>query len=347
MSGIRLVTVLFILTIISISIPGGHAETTPPKGLFFNYAELTSINNGKGNYTGFYCKYWVNGTETVSQIFSNGNISMNYNYSCAVRSVNYNYFNSRMGAGNFTFSTITCAYTNGTDNETGYINPHIWFYTNPSIKLNSNKEILNTEMKVASVDYNYYPGNSNKNISTIFLTASGTYVRDDSYGVFNASYTWNAYYDKSTGFIVAYVYSEVDSNGQGDGFTCTNTLYVKSSSYGVNISPVTASPEKGSSFPFMDMAFAALFVFAIIVILAMSINRRNKNNIKRHSNTGGEVRMTQNPDDGNKKEIHLDPKSSGTEQVVIKEIVKVKCQYCGALIDSTLAKCPVCGAPRS
>ena len=42
--------------------------------------------------------------------------------------------------------------------------------------------------------------------------------------VFNATYTGDAYYDKSSGFIVAYDYKEVDSNGQGDGFTCSNTL---------------------------------------------------------------------------------------------------------------------------
>ncbi|TMI68503.1 zinc-ribbon domain-containing protein [Candidatus Bathyarchaeota archaeon] len=32
---------------------------------------------------------------------------------------------------------------------------------------------------------------------------------------------------------------------------------------------------------------------------------------------------------------------------MIKEVVKVKCKYCGALIDSTVQACPFCGAPRT
>ncbi len=33
------------------------------------------------------------------------------------------------------------------------------------------------------------------------------------------------------------------------------------------------------------------------------------------------------------------------EKEIIKEIVKVKCPYCGALIDQGADKCPHCGAP--
>lgn len=32
-------------------------------------------------------------------------------------------------------------------------------------------------------------------------------------------------------------------------------------------------------------------------------------------------------------------------QVVIKEIVKAPCRYCGTLVEVTTAKCPSCGAP--
>ena len=33
------------------------------------------------------------------------------------------------------------------------------------------------------------------------------------------------------------------------------------------------------------------------------------------------------------------------EKEIIKEIIKVKCPYCGALIDQGLDTCPHCGAP--
>ncbi len=45
--------------------------------------------------------------------------------------------------------------------------------------------------------------------------------------------------------------------------------------------------------------------------------------------------------------IDLTPKQPPVQQIVIKEVVKVKCRYCGALIDSTAETCPICGAPRT
>jgi len=34
------------------------------------------------------------------------------------------------------------------------------------------------------------------------------------------------------------------------------------------------------------------------------------------------------------------------KETVIREVVKVRCQYCGKLYDETRGKCPHCGAPR-
>ncbi len=339
-------TFIFII-FLSLAIPAIHIQAEPQKGTYFNYDEYIQVSDGKGNYSGYYSNAWVNGTESVTQLLHNDRVSMNYNYSCAIRSSDYNYFNNQMAIGNFTFSAYNCNYTYGTDNETGYINPHVWFFTNVSIPVNSEKEVLNTKMKVVSTDYSYSPGGTNGQITTIFLQGNGTYVRNDSYGTFNATYTWNAYYDRSSGFIVAYDYKEVDSNGQGDGFACSNSLYVKDSSYGVSISPTHVNPKKSSPFPYFYLAIALVFILALIVIIALVISNGNKNKIKKHSTNGGNLKMTENNEDKNKTEIHLNPESKETEQVVIKEVVKVKCQYCGALIDSTAEKCPYCGAPRN
>ncbi|MBS7614901.1 hypothetical protein KEJ18_04135 [Candidatus Bathyarchaeota archaeon] len=35
------------------------------------------------------------------------------------------------------------------------------------------------------------------------------------------------------------------------------------------------------------------------------------------------------------------------KEVIIREVVKVKCRYCGMLVDSTLSRCPNCGSPMS
>ena len=34
------------------------------------------------------------------------------------------------------------------------------------------------------------------------------------------------------------------------------------------------------------------------------------------------------------------------KEVVMKEIVKIHCEYCDALMEQTLSKCPECGAPQ-
>jgi len=45
-------------------------------------------------------------------------------------------------------------------------------------------------------------------------------------------------------------------------------------------------------------------------------------------------------------EKELERLRAGEKQVVVKEIVKVRCSYCGQLFDSTLDRCPHCGAKR-
>jgi len=36
-----------------------------------------------------------------------------------------------------------------------------------------------------------------------------------------------------------------------------------------------------------------------------------------------------------------------TERIIVREIVKVPCRYCGALVDHGANRCPACGAPVS
>ncbi|MHB1439699.1 MAG: zinc ribbon domain-containing protein [Cuniculiplasma sp.] len=341
---------LFIFSLmIAGSIPQAQVNTSPSSGTFFQYRELVVIDNGKGNYSGYQSRTWINGTEKVTGLSAQGNVQMTYNYSCSIKSPRLDYYNPQIAKGIFTFSDINCKYVNGTDNETGYTNPSVWFYTNTSIPSGSTREVLNTNMTVISTDYNYTPPTGNALIKTIYLTNMSGYVRNDEYGKFNATYNWTAYYDRSTGFIVAYVYSETDSNGRGDGFSCTNTLYVSDSSYGIAISASKPHLSKTSPFPYVLLEFIGVFVIVILILVALLSRKGKRNKIKQHS-TPNRVNDNMNENVNKNREdekIDLEPKSQGTEQVVIKEIVKVKCQYCGALIDSTAEKCPFCGAPRN
>lgn len=324
-----------------------HETPTVSKGECFQYREILTVSNGKGNYSGYSCNIYINGTEVVTGLSNNSSVDMKYNYSCVIISPSEKYTYPQRAHGVFNFSSNTCDYINGTDNETGDNGTHVWFYVNPNIEVGNRTSLLGTSMKVRSNQYNYTPPNHKYIIDTVYLSGIGTCNRNDSLGNFNANYTWNAYFDHSSGFIAAYTYKQTDLNAQGDGFTCTETLYVSHSSYGVNISEVTPVSEKAPApFPYTDLFLIIAFIFVVIIVVAIAVSRGKKNKLNQHSSVSSGVNMKHEHSD-NENEIKPEPEQKETEQVVIKEIVKVKCQYCGALIDSTVDKCPFCGAPRS
>jgi hypothetical protein len=85
-----------------------------------------------------------------------------------------------------------------------------------------------------------------------------------------------------------------------------------------------------------------IVVIIIIIVLIYAFSRRSRNTIPQHPY------QQQPPPPGPPPEnIDLTPKQPPVQQIVIKEVVKVKCRYCGALIDSTAEICPICGAPRT
>jgi hypothetical protein len=154
--------------------------------------------------------------------------------------------------GPYTFSDTTFLYLNGTDNETSfggvkYVNPAVWFAMNNSLPDGANFTLLNTPIKIMSSNYPLYLAPENKSVLTIFAQGGGTYQRNDVYGQFSAAYTWSAWYDPSTGYIVGYNYVEHDTNPSGDGFDYTDKLYVASSSYSLPATIVTASSIQSTS----------------------------------------------------------------------------------------------------
>jgi hypothetical protein len=77
-------------------------------------------------------------------------------------------------------------------------------------------------------------------------------------------------------------------------------------------------------------------------ILVYAFSRRSRRTLPKHPSQQGYPQPGPPPPD-----IDLTPKQPPVQQIVIKEVVKVKCGYCGALIDSTAQVCPICGAPRT
>lgn len=317
------------------------AGYVPQVGDHFAYYEVVSLGNGTGSYTGYTEQTITNGMETVNGVSADGNVSANYSYSWTwSNSAGSTETNS--SSGDFTFSSGTFLYVNGTDDQTGYVNPAVWFYMNDSIPVGGTFLLLNTEMTVASSNYSYYLASQNRTVSAIFAQGASSYQRDDEYGQFTATYTWNAYFDTSTGYIIGYYYVEQDTNSSGDGFTLTDNLYVSSTSY--PLTTVATSNPGGISFPTQYIGYIAAIVLVIVIvaIIIYAISRRSRKLPEHPSQQQYHPTPGPPPED-----INLNPKQPPVQQIVIKEVVKVKCRYCGALIDSTAEVCPFCGAPRT
>ena len=247
-------------------------------------------------------------------------------------------------------SPVTFLYINGTDDQTGYVNPTVWFVMDNSIPVGGTFSLLNTEMTVTSKSYSYYLPLQNENVNVIFAQGTSSYQRNDVYGQFTATYTWKAYFDPSTGYIVGYDYVEHDTNPSGDGFTYTESLHVTSTSYTLTAAPATATSSNSSggnsgSTQYLGYIAALILVIIVIAIIIYAVSRRSRR-LPKHPYQQAPPPQSP-PQTSTPENINLIPKQPEVQQIVIKEVVKVKCKFCGALIDSTAETCPICGAPRT
>ncbi len=344
---------MFSLFLFSSTFPAHSTPTyVPQPGDYFFYHEVISIANGTGNYVGYIEQDIYDGNETINGVSQDGIVSASYGYTLTW-SNSENEIGNNSESGNFTFSSADFLYVNGTDDQTGYVNPTVWFWIDNSIPVDGNFTLLNTEMTVQSTNYSYFNEQQLRSVNATYAQGSSSYQRNDEYGQFTASYTWNAYFDPSTGYIIGYDYVEHDTNQSGDGFTYTDHLDVLSTSYPLTtvatITPnSTSSTAEVSSVDLISYVgiFAAILVLIIVIVVVVVIiyaSTRKRKPLPQHS-----YQQYQRPPPPPPPDIDLTPKQQPpVQQIVIKEVVKVKCRYCGALIDSTAETCPICGAPRT
>lgn len=298
-------------------------------------------------------------------------VSSSYSYSYEY-SNNQGSSTSASASGNFTWSPSDFTYVNGTDNQVGfgglpYSKPiRVWFAMNPSLAVGSTFFVLNTQFTVLSKNYSLLlPTENNRYVQTIEAQATGEYQRNDSYGVFTASYTWDEYFDPATGYIVGYNYVEQDDGsyqGQSGSFTYTDDLYVTTTSYTLLAAPVptttTSALTTSSSsstvapstlFPLYLSILLAIVVILIIIGAAIAFYASRR----RRRKGGGGGSLPQHPQPPPYVPRSPPPISPGIdlgsrrpEQVVIRDVAKVNCKYCGTLIPTTDDRCPYCGAPR-
>jgi len=323
------------------------ARYYPAAGDKFTYSETATVTNGQGNYSGYTETGSYTGSITVTAVQPNLTESASYQASGTYQnSLGANYPWSESGT--FTFSASTFLYVQGTDNQTGYVNPWVWFYTDNTLGPGESFTILNTPMNVVTTSFPFPMASSSTGyVATIFAEGNGSYQRNDAYGNFAASYNWKAYFDPSTGYIVGYVYTEVDTDATGDGFTYTDTLTDTSTTF-----PLTsaAAPSSGSSssstpsFPWLVVVLVVVAVVVIVGVIAYALSRRKRPALARHPTVPAPGTL---PTYAPPPPINLIPRDQPpVQQVVIRETVKVPCQYCGTLIDSTATVCPKCGATR-
>jgi len=317
---------------------------TPRAGDYFNYHEVVTLNNGEGSYAGYTEQTVTDGKETMNSIDSSGTVSASYSYTYSFSNSSGSTQTGSM-SGDYTFSSTSYLYVNRTDDQTGYVNPTVWFLMDNSIPKGGTFTILNTVMTVQSTSYSYYLASESRNINTIYAEGSSSYERDDEYGQFTAAYMWKIYFDPVTGYIVGYNYVEQDTDPQGDGFTWTDNLSVTSTSYQLTGASSTA-PSGGSPLTTQDVGIIAAIVLVIVVVVIVVLALSRRKTLPKHSQP--QEKYTPPAPSPPPQNIDLTPKEQPpVQQIVIKEVVKVKCRYCGALIDSTAQTCPICGAPRT
>jgi hypothetical protein len=429
MIGRALILALGLLLVASVlGTAGPHYVPQPMDG--FAYNETIVVGDGVGDYNGYTESTVINGSLNVTAVASNGTDSAFY-YNADTYTNSTGAYQHWISSGRFTFSADTFLYVSGTDNQTGYTNPNVWFFMNNSLSAGATLSLLNSQFTVVSTSDNYALNTAaGTYVKAIFIEGNGSYERDDSYGQFAATYNWKAYFDPSTGYIIGYVYTEQDSNASGDGFTLVDSLAVTHTSYRLTpgvappstyavtftetglpsgaswsvdlegvpgtsttsvvqfsevngsysytvpvISGYTSDPSSGtipvaggsvnqpiaftpssgsgsgssgSGSGLLTLVVVLVVVIIIIVVIVVLVARSRRNHpLPKHSVTG-RPSYTPPPMGPPPPGIHLTPSGQpAVQQIVIKETVKVNCRYCGALIDSTVEKCPFCGATRS
>ena len=214
---------------------------------------------------------------------------------------------------------------------------------NPSLPVGGTFYALNTQFTVLSKNYSLQlPTQGNQYFQTIQAKGTGQYQRNDPYGLFTASYTWYEYFDPSTGYIVGYNYVEQDNGsyqGQPGSFTYTDNLYVTSTSY--NLAPGIAPANSGllGLGAYLILASVAILFVAVIAVYALR-RRRRMDTLPEHPPSPPSAPSS------TPWESRIDLGSKPPQQVVVRDVAKVNCKYCGTLIPTTVDRCPYCGGPR-
>jgi hypothetical protein len=338
------IVIIALLLCVTLLPSSAFAAFVPHQGDYFDYYEVVDVGSGSGDYDGYTDHTVVTGTETVNGVTQDGVVSAHFSYTWDF-SGNDGTTDSGSSSGDFTFSSTTFRYVNGTDDQVGYVNPTVWFCMDTSIPEGASFYLLDTLMTVESKEYSYFLQSEDRNVQAIFTHGAGSYQRNDDYGQFTATYNWEAYFDPLSGYIIGYFYTEEDSNPSAH-FTYTESLYITQASYQLQAGPPTPPTTPDFFAELMKYAFLIVIILVFAIVLIVYAVSRGRRKLPKHSAQRPVYAPPSETPPPLRKDIDLTPEQARVQQIVVKEIVKVKCPYCGALIDSRLTNCPYCGAPR-
>lgn len=339
--GVALVSLLLVLAASVHSV----SAYSPQPGDRFNYSETVTVNNGQGSYDGYTEQTVTTGMEQMNSVAGN-QVAASYTYSYQF-SNNQGSTTSSSKSGSYTWSSGTRTYVNGTDNQVGYSQPiHVWFFVDTSLPVGGQFFALNTQFTVDSKNFSFQLPTEGRYVQAIKAEGTGQYQRNDVYGVFSASYTWDEYFDPVTGYIVGYTYVEQDSGeyqGVSGSFTYTDDVYMTSTSY--PLATASAPPLDIGAILEQYILYIVGVAILLIVIAAVSVvvryRRRRRGALPKHPPAPYTPPSPQ-PAWGST----VDMGSKPPEQVVIREIAKKTCKYCGTQIPTTVDRCPYCGGPQ-
>ncbi len=310
------------------------AKYTPHQSDYFSYSDVIDLGSSTGNYQGYSEHQTYTGTETMNTVYGNGTVATHYSFTHTFSNSSGSSW-SENWARNFTWSSSTFRYVTGSDNQTGYSKPYVWFFMDNTTASGGTFYLLNTQMTVQSTRTSFNLPSQNRYVYALFAQGTGSYQRNDVYGQFTATYTYKAYFDPLTGYIVGYNYVEQDTSPT-QGFTWTENLAVTSTSYSLSTAPTPI--DYAQILLYLAAVVAAIILIGIIAIAV----RRSRRRLPQHPQHYIQEPAVAPP------QIDLTPRQQPpVQQIIVKEVVKVKCKYCGALIDSTVQACPFCGAPRT
>ena len=214
-----------------LAVPSGRAAL-PTSGTSFTYQYNTYLQNGGGNYSGYSEQQTSTYTYHVRSVVGD-NVTMDGSGSWQFSNSTTSYGGS--WSEQFAYSDVTRLYTDGFDVLGNYTKPYVWFWIPTGLAVGQTLGILDenfTVVSLASTTWLWvFPPTPRVGVE---LDASGGFLRNDVYGVYDATYTDQYWFDPSSGFIIAEEYHEHDAGAFGS-FDWVEQVFVTSATYALPI----------------------------------------------------------------------------------------------------------------